>query len=114
MTHCTWCEPARGGAGGVYMPIAPSRCIRKLTSSPDYLIGLEKDGWGDGQAEGLRGLQVDHQLEFRGPLDGQVGRLGAVQDLRHQTGCLPEHVGHVWPIGHEALLARKAGEERNR
>ena len=22
MTHCTWCEPARGGAGGVFMPIA--------------------------------------------------------------------------------------------
>src|SRR5262245_57279434 len=23
MTPCIWCEPARGGAGGVYMPIAP-------------------------------------------------------------------------------------------
>ena len=49
-----------------------------------------------------------------GPLDGQVGRLGAVQDLRHQTGCLPEIVGQVWPIGHEALPARKAGKQRNR
>src|SRR6516162_8437051 len=112
MTHCTWCEPARGGAGGVYMPIAPSRCIRKLTSSPDYLIGLEEERRGDGQAQRMRGLQVDHQLEFCGPLDGEVGRLGAVEDLHHQTGYLPKPL-QVWPIGHEATVACKAGEERH-
>src|SRR5215471_3743254 len=107
MTYCTWCEPAQGGAGGVYMLIAPSRCIRKLTSSPDDLIGLEEERRGDGQAQFLCGLQVDDQLEFRGPLNGQVGRRGAVQDLHHQTGCLPVKVGQVWPIGHEAFPARK-------
>jgi hypothetical protein len=30
-----------------------------LTSSPDYLIGLEEECRGDGQAQFLRGLQVD-------------------------------------------------------
>ena len=30
-----------------------------LTSSPDHLIGLEEERRGDGQAEGLGGLQVD-------------------------------------------------------
>jgi hypothetical protein len=50
-----------------------------LTSSPDYLIGLEEERRGDGQAQLLRGLQVDHQLEFYGPLDGQVGRLGTFE-----------------------------------
>ena len=39
-----------------------------LTSSPDYLIGLKEERRGDGQAQFLRGLQVDDQLEpmFKG------------------------------------------------
>jgi len=35
----------------------------------------------DGQAKGLRGLEVDHQLELRRLLDRQVGRLRAFEDL---------------------------------
>src|SRR5262249_57985066 len=96
--------------------VPPSQCGRQclpVTSSPDYLIGLEEERRGDGQAQFLRGLQVDDQLELHGPLDGQVGRLGAVEDLRHQTGFLPEYVGQVWPIGHEATVSCKAGDVRN-
>src|SRR5919109_1710012 len=76
-------------------PGAPSYSSRvsTLRSSSDHLIGLEEESRGNGQAKFLRGLQVDHQLEFRGPLDGHVGRTGAVQDLRHQHGSLPIHVG---------------------
>ena len=37
----------------------PSRCIRKLTSSPDYLIGLEEERRGNRQAEDLRGFEVN-------------------------------------------------------
>src|SRR6516162_9905135 len=107
MTHCTWCEPAQGGAGGVYMLIAPSRCIRKLTSSPDYLIGLEEERRGDGQAQFLRGLQVDDQLELHGLLHGQVGGLGTLQDLIHIPGYALELVRTAHPIADEAARLHK-------
>ena len=45
---------------------------------PDHLIRLEADMRGNGQAERLRGLEVDDQLELHGLLDGQVGRLGTL------------------------------------
>src|SRR5262245_19736307 len=83
-------------------------------SSSDYLVGLEEEGRGNGQAKFLRGLQVDHQLEFHGSLDGHIGGLGSVQDLCHQDGGLPIHVGQAGSIGHETTLVRKAGEQRNR
>src|SRR2546428_13020634 len=38
----------------------------------DHLIRLEEDRRGNGEAEGLRSLEVDHQLEFDGLLHRQV------------------------------------------
>src|SRR5439155_9046916 len=43
--------------------------------------GAGEDRWGDGETEHLGGLEIDDQLEPRGLLDGQIGRLGAIQDL---------------------------------
>jgi hypothetical protein len=40
--------------------------------SADHLGRLEEQGWRDGEAECLGGLQVDDQLERRGPLHRQV------------------------------------------
>ena len=34
--------------------------------------------WRDRQPKRLRGLEVDHQLEFVGLLDGEIGRAGAL------------------------------------
>ena len=49
------------------------------TRSPDPLVLRERRR--DRQAEGLRGLEVDEQLELgRLLLHGQVGVLGAIQD----------------------------------
>jgi hypothetical protein len=54
---------------------------RKRADSPfDDLIGAEQQRRRDGEAERLRGLQVDDQLELRRLLDGKIGRLGALQD----------------------------------
>jgi hypothetical protein len=36
---------------------------RPISGSPDHLVGLEEEGWGDRQAERLGGLEVDHQLK---------------------------------------------------
>jgi len=32
-----------------------------LASLADHLVGLEEEGWGDGQAEGLGGFEVDDE-----------------------------------------------------
>ena len=50
-------------------------------ASLDDLVGAGEDRWRHGEAERLRGLEVDHQLEFRRLLDRQIGWLGAVEDL---------------------------------
>src|SRR6266849_3721903 len=47
----------------------------------DHLVRPLQQGLRDRQPERLRGFQVDHQLELRRLLDGQVGRFGALEDL---------------------------------
>ena len=46
----------------------------------DHLIRPLQERGRDRQAERLGGLEADHQLEFRRPLDGQIPRLGAFED----------------------------------
>src|SRR6266540_2803358 len=46
----------------------------------EHLVRLEKDGRGNREAEGLGGLEVNDQLEFRGLLHRQVSGFGAFQD----------------------------------
>jgi len=43
----------------------------------DDLVGAREQRLRHRQAERLRGLQVDHQLEFGRLLDRQIGRLGS-------------------------------------
>src|SRR5437016_5773856 len=47
----------------------------------DHLVRLEQDRRGDGEAEGLGGLEVDHQLELYRLLHGEISRFGPLQDL---------------------------------
>jgi hypothetical protein len=39
-----------------------------LKGSADDFVGLEEEGWGHGEAQGLGGFEVDDQLEFYGLL----------------------------------------------
>src|SRR5262245_1120346 len=59
--------------------------LRHHTSSSvrlaDHLVRLKEDRWKDGEPKSLNGLQVDHELELRRLLHGQVGGLGTTQDL---------------------------------
>src|SRR5437870_1710906 len=73
-----------------------------LSSSADHLVRLEEERWGNGEAEGLGGLQVDHQLELRRLLDGQVGGFGTLQDTIHIDGSATAHVYQARPVGHQA------------
>src|SRR5258706_1082270 len=46
----------------------------------DDLVGAGEDRWWDRQAERLRGLEIDDQLEPGRLLDRKVGWLGALED----------------------------------
>ena len=70
--------------GDFCMPF-PSRCIRKLAGSPDHLVRLEEEGWGNRDPKGLGSLEVDDQFELGGLLYGQVRRRGAPQDLIYKA-----------------------------
>jgi hypothetical protein len=63
-------------------------------ASPEHLVGLEEEGWRDGQAQGLGGRKVDDQLDLCGLFDGEVGRLGSFEDLNHVCGGAPLQVRH--------------------
>jgi len=81
----------------------------------DHPIRQAQDGPRDREPEGPGGLEVDHQLELHGLLHGQVGRLGAFEDLVHVDGALPDSfmaspASHAIWRGDEEL-AHVAGEQ---
>src|SRR5262245_56223897 len=55
----------------------------------------------DREAEGFGGLEVDDQLELGGLLDGEVGRLGALEDLVGVDGGTPKQITEVRAITHQ-------------
>jgi len=52
----------------------------------DHLVGPQPQRWRDREAEGFGGLEVDHELELRRLLDGEVGGLHTFQDPVHEEG----------------------------
>src|SRR2546425_8792175 len=56
----------------------------------------------DRQAERLRRLEVDDQLELRWLLDGQIAGLRTLENLVHVGRGAPEQVSTVRSIGHQA------------
>src|SRR5262249_55067368 len=55
----------------------------------------------DRQPERLPGLDVDDQLELGGLFDGEVARLGALQDLVHVRGAALVEIEKARPVRHE-------------
>ena len=47
----------------------------------DHSVCSRQDGRRNGKPDLLGGFEIDHQLEFRGLLYGQVGRLGSFRIL---------------------------------
>src|SRR5437764_731539 len=57
----------------------PAKASARGVSFND-LGGAGEDRWRDGEAEFLRGLQIDDQLEFRRLLNWQIRRLLPLED----------------------------------
>ena len=76
----------------------------------DYLIGPQQQCLRDCESERFGGLEVDHQLEFRGLLNGEIGGLGALEDLVHVDRSTPLHLECIYSIGHESTWLNKYPE----
>src|SRR6266852_1228654 len=83
------------------------RVCRVVERSFDHLIRPLQERRGDGQAERLRGLEVDNQFERSGLLDGQVGGPGALENLVDVASGTSLHLGSIYSIGHEAAWLNK-------
>jgi hypothetical protein len=85
----TSCRMPSGVRQPVCMPVVPAESTIKITpvflapvgALPDHLIRLEEEHWGYRDAERLGGLEVDHELEFDRPLNGEIGRQRPLQDF---------------------------------
>src|SRR5207244_3091731 len=83
-----------------------SKCPAGLTLGPfswmDHLVRPLHQRRRDRQPEGLGGLEVDDQVELGRLLHGQVGGLGALEDLVHVGRGASEQISNVRSIGHKA------------
>jgi len=64
----------------------------------DDLVGAGEYRWRDGQAERLGGLEIDDELECGRLLDGQIGRLSALEDSSSVDADLTPQAGQAWSI----------------
>jgi len=71
------------------------------TRSLDHLIRLVDYRLPNGQADLLRGLQVDDQLELHRLLHRQVSRLGAFQYFVHVESDTPVQIVKIGSISHD-------------
>jgi hypothetical protein len=73
----------------------------------DHLIRLKEERRGDGEAQFLRGLEVDDQLKLYGLLHRQVGGLGAFENFVRISGNSASLVDAVRPIRDKATNLHK-------
>src|SRR5262249_14048642 len=68
----------------------------------DHLVRGDQQVGRYGQAERLRGLQVDDQFELGRPNNRQIGRLRAFENATNVDAKLSVHVGNAVAIAHKA------------
>jgi hypothetical protein len=75
----------------------------------DYLVRPPQYRLRDGDAEGLRGLEVDDEVELRGLLDREVCRLRALENLVDQGRRSARGVSEARRVVHESTRLRPTG-----
>src|SRR5438309_6314353 len=86
-----------------------------LAHSFDHLVSAYHEGQRHVDAERLGGFEVDDQFKPAGLLDGELGRLGALQDLVHIHRAAPKQVIDVRAICDETTdldKLQRLGHER--
>src|SRR6516162_1894765 len=73
----------------------------------DDLVGAGKDRRRDCEAERLRSLEIDDEIEFYWLLDRQVAGLGTLQDLVDVARSSSEIVRDIRAIGHQPAVVCK-------
>src|SRR5205823_6256768 len=95
------------------LPAAPRRRVAWRGGCPRSCRGMRGDALlndlirppqkrrRNRQPKRLRSLEVDHKLELGGLFDGEIARLGALQDLVDVGSRAPKQVREAGAIGRE-------------
>src|SRR6516225_2074828 len=76
----------------------------------DHLVGEREKVRRDCEAERLRGLEIDDQLELRWLHDWKIGRLFALEDAAGVDAGLTIGVSQAGAITHQAAIVDKLAE----
>src|SRR5215475_636478 len=85
-----------------FMFLFSPRASRLCLFSFDYFIRSIQQRLRNRETDLLRRLEIDHQLEFRGLLDRQIGGLGSLENFVHVICGASVAVCKVPAVGHEA------------
>src|SRR4029077_1410192 len=88
------------------LPPAGSRQLC-LAHSFNHLVGAGEQTIPHGEAEGLCGFEVDHQLILRRRLHWQIGGLLTLEDAIDVAGRIPELLYEIGAVGHKAAGSNK-------
>jgi hypothetical protein len=89
-----------GGRGGERVAVWV-RAPKHQPDYSDYLVGGGEQVLRKGYPQRLRGLEIDHHLEFGGLFDWQVCGFDASRDTIDIARGKPERAGDASPIGHQ-------------
>ena len=78
------------------------RCTRVGGASFDCFVGEGEQHRRYFEAERLGGLEVDHEFDFGGAHDRQVGRLLALENTPGVDAGLAIGIGYAGPVAHQA------------
>jgi hypothetical protein len=108
--------PAHRGRHGTALrhinPPMSAPIFRRRGASFDDAIGLRENGVRKGNAERLRRLQVDHQLQQHRLLDWEVTWAGTFKDAIDITCAAPVDCGPTRPVTDEATAVQPATPAR--
>jgi hypothetical protein len=88
---------AQHGGNVRFVPKADS-ALRQNNVLFDHLVGAGEQRGRDGQAERLRGLEVDDKLEFGRLLNGQIGWLGTLEDFIDVASGAAKQIRDTCPV----------------